>query len=279
MIITEKSEVLPFVQSGIEKSDLNSLYIPSEFSDIIPQLTKIGETIYYSKPSSVQYMTNELIGSYLAKRLGLDTVDYQIGLRKEDSQFFALSELFYEDGYQYQSALEFLGEHHYRNCFSMAQSGIKTVVPCYYSLRTLRPYKGTPFYDKNLKLIALDLKMAQRDRHEKNIIIKMASKGTIDLAPIYDYGRSYSPFYDNDAYGNPFAFIRFNTATLELLFRRYPNLRDYVEFLTKISIDEILTAIEQEKRVCYTEEIRQDYRKAQELSENVINKIKIKTYY
>ena len=58
MIITEKSEVLPFVQSGIEKSDLNSLYIPSEFSDIIPQLTKIGETIYYSKPSSVQYMTN-----------------------------------------------------------------------------------------------------------------------------------------------------------------------------------------------------------------------------
>ena len=277
MIITEKSEVLPFVQSGIEKSDLNSLYIPSEFSDIIPQLTKIGETIYYSKPSSVQYMTNELIGSYLAKRLGLDTVDYQIGLRKEDSQFFALSELFYEDGYQYQSALEFLGEHHYRNCFSMAQSGIKTVVPCYYSLRTLRPYKGTPFYDKNLKLIALDLKMAQRDRHEKNIIIKMASKGTIDLAPIYDYGRAYSVNFDL-AYGNPFAFIRYTESTLDLLFRRYPDLRDYVFFLNKIDMEEILRTIEREKHIQFTSQEKREYGLEQQNIDSLIDKVRVKRY-
>jgi len=277
MIITEKSEVLPFAQSGIEKSDLNSLYIPSEFSDIIPQLTKIGETIYYSKPSSVQYMTNELIGSYLAKRLGLDTVDYQIGLRKEDSQFFALSELFYEDGYQYQSALEFLGEHHYRNCFSMAQSGIKTVVPCYYSLRTLRPYKGTPFYDKNLKLIALDLKMAQRDRHEKNIIIKMASKGTIDLAPIYDYGRAYSVNFDL-AYGNPFAFIRYTESTLDLLFRRYPDLRDYVFFLNKIDMEEILRTIEREKHIQFTSQEKREYGLEQQNIDSLIDKVRVKRY-
>ena len=259
MIITEKSEVLPFVQSGIEQADLDSLYIPSEFSDIIPQLTKIGDTIYYSKPNSIYCMTNELIGSYLAKKLELDTVDYQIGKRQCDGQIFALSKLFYEDGYQYQSALEFLREHHYKNCFGMVQSSFKKTALCYYHLRTLKAYKGTPFYDSCMKLIVVDLKMVQRDRHDKNVIIQIDSRGKVDLAPIYDYGISYSYFYENNAYVNPFAFIRFNKVSLELLFRRYPDLRSYVEFLRKISIDEILTAIEKEKRVSFKEEMRQDY--------------------
>jgi len=277
MIITEKSEVLPFAHYGLKQADLDSLYIPSEFSDIIPQLTKIGDTIYYSKPNSIYCMTNELIGSYLAKKLELDTVDYQIGKRQCDGQIFALSKLFYEDGYQYQSALEFLREHHYKNCFGMVQSSFKKTALCYYHLRTLKAYKGTLFYDSCMKLIAVDLKMAQHDRHRKNIQIKIDSIGTIDLAPIYDYGRAYSVNFDL-AYANPFAFIRYTEASLDLLFRRYPELRDYVFFLSKITMEEILSAIEEEKKLHFTSQEKKEYCIEQQNIDSLMDKVRVKRY-
>lgn len=46
--------------------------------------------------------------------------------------------------------------------------------------------------DELLKLIVLDLKMGQMDRHGHNLMLKKNIKtGVIDLAPIYDYSRSY----------------------------------------------------------------------------------------
>lgn len=278
MVIKGDSKVICFQDNSVKERDLKSIYIPSNYSDITNCLVKIGDTIYYCKGNSLHFMTNELIGTYLAKRLGLDTVDYQIGIRESDGHFFALSEIFYEEGYQYQSACEFLKQHHYKNCFQMLPGDIRTILPSYYRMKTLKLYKGTPFYDSNLKLIALDLKMIQRDRHDENLQVKIDSKGTIDLAPIYDYGRSYKyPF--KVAYANPFAFIRFTESTLEHLFKHYPELKEYVFFLSSISIDEILSSIEEEKSVVFTPEERIEYQIAQELSENVINKAKVKTFY
>lgn len=277
MIITEKSRVIPFQHVDVEEQDLKSLNIPTHFSFIIPHLTKIGDIVYYYKSATTKSMINELIGSYLARRIGLDSVDYEIGQRESDKAFFALSKIFFEEGYQYQYAAQFLEEHGHKNSFNMLGNPMKLMLPCYYHLRTLRLYKGTPFYDSCLKLIAVDLKMAQHDRHRKNIQMKIDSIGTLDLAPIYDYGRAYSVRFDF-AYGNPFAFIRYTEATLDLLFRRYPDLRDYVFLLNKIDMEEILSALEQEKQIQFTSQEKKEYGIEQQNIDSLIDKVRVKRY-
>ncbi len=222
-------------------------------------------------------MINELIGSYLAKRIGLDSVDYEIGRRESDKALFALSKVFYEEGYQYQYADQFIKDREHKNCFNMLGNPMKLMLPCYYHLKTLRLYRGTPFYDSCMKLIAVDLKMAQHDRHRKNIQIKIDSIGTIDLAPIYDYGRAYSVNFDL-AYANPFAFIRYTEASLDLLFRRYPELRDYVFFLSKITMEEILSAIEEEKKLHFTSQEKKEYCIEQQNIDSLMDKVRVKRY-
>lgn len=277
MIITEKSKVVPFEHHDIEEQDLGSLYIPASFSFIIPHLTRLGDTVYYYKSATTKSMINELIGSYLAKRIGLDSVDYEIGRRESDKALFALSKIFFEEGYQYQYARQFLEEQGYKNGFNMLGNPVKLMLPCYYHLRTLKLYKGTSFYNSCLKLIAVDLKMAQHDRHRKNLQIKIDSRGTIDLAPIYDYGRAYSVNFDL-AYGNPFAFIRYTESTLDLLFRRYPDLRDYVFFLNKIDMEEILRTIEREKHIQFTSQEKREYGLEQQNIDSLIDKVRVKRY-
>jgi len=119
--------------------------------------------------------------------------------------------------------------------------------------------------------------MAQHDRHRKNLQIKIDSRGTIDLAPIYDYGRAYSVNFDL-AYGNPFAFIRYTESTLDLLFRRYPDLRDYVFFLNKIDMEEILRTIEREKHIQFTSQEKREYGLEQQNIDSLIDKVRVKRY-
>ncbi len=276
MIITEKSRVIPFHVINPTEEEIKQLHIPEEFIFITPYLTKIGNKIYCYKGLRSTLLINELIGSYLAKKIGLDTVDYEIGKRESDGSLFALSRVFYEEGYQYQSILAFLAEHQYQNCWQMLGNHFLQVLPAYYNMKTLRMYRGTPFYDNNLKLIAVDLKMAQHDRHKANLQIKIDSLGKIDLAPIYDYGRAYSSYFDL-SYANPFAFIRYTVLTLKILFFQYPELREYVEFLRDIPIDDILHGIESEKGILFTEEEYREYRLSQEQNDRLINQaIKIK---
>lgn len=276
MIITEKSRVFPFQKIDPTDEEIKLSHIPEEFLHIIPYLTKIGDSLYCYKGLRTPLLINELIGSYLSHRIGLDTVDYEIGKRESDGALFALSKVFYEEGYQYQSVASFLEEHHYKNCWKKLGSPILQLLPVYYNMNTLKLYRGTPFYDHNLKLIAVDLKMAQHDRHKTNMQIKIDSRGTIDLAPLYDYSRAYNIHFDL-SYANPFVFIRYTPRTLELLFSRYPELRDYVEFLRKVSIEEILQGIEEEKGILFTPEEHREYQLCQEQNDKLIDQaIKVK---
>ncbi len=276
MIITENSRVIPFQKIDPTDEEIKLSNIPKEFLSIIPYLTKVGDNIYCYKGLRTPFLINELIGSYLAHRIGLDTVDYEISKRESDGALFALSKVFYEEGYQYQSVLSFLEEHHYKSCWRKLGNPILQAIPVYYNMKTLKLYRGTPFYDNNLKLIAVDLKMAQHDRHKSNMQIKIDSRGTIDLAPVYDYSRAYNVYFDL-SYANPFAFIRYTTLTLQLLFSHYPELRDYVEFLRKVSIEEILHGIEEEKGIIFTPEEYKEYQLSQEQNDRLIDQaIKMK---
>ena len=89
--------------------------------------------------------------------------------------------------------------------------------------------------------------------------------------------RSYSVNFDL-AYANPFAFIRYTEASLDLLFRRYPELRDYVFFLSKITMEEILSAIEEEKKLHFTSQEKKEYCIEQQNIDSLMDKVRVKRY-
>ncbi len=273
MDILENSKVIPFEVIPPTEEELSNLYIPSQYRHIIGTITKLEGKFYCFKESLDFGLTNELIGSYLAKMLGLDTVDYEIGQRGEE-ELFALSKVFYEEGFQYQSVDDFLQKNHYQDCFSLSEGKF----PIYWNMKTLNLYRGTPFYNSNLKLIAVDLKMAQYDRHSRNLQIKIDPLGKIDLAPIYDYGGSYINFL-TPTYANPFACMKKNKATFEWLFTLYPELWEYVQILRGISITEILESIAQERKIEFTDLEYSSYRSLQQANDEIINKIKVKTIF
>lgn len=278
MNLLERSKAISFRENPPSEEELKSLYIPPRYKNISEQITKIEGTFYYFKETLEFSLINELIGSYLSKKIDLDTVDYEIGQKESDGTLFALSKIFYEEGYQYQSASEFLKRHHYRNCFLLPETRFLTKLPVYYNMRTLKLYRGTRFYTSNLKLIAVDLKMAQYDRHSRNLQIKIDSKGTIDLAPLYDYGGSYLAFLTKD-YVNPFVYIKKDKDTLEWLFTFYPELWEYVQFLQGISITDVLDSIAQEKGIEFTNVEYSSYRELQQANDEVMSKVKIKTIF
>lgn len=278
MKITENSRVIPFKVNAPTKEEIERLHIPEEFKHIVSYLTKIGDNIYHYKSIGVQSLTNELIGTYLSKRIGLDTVEYEIGKRETDGALFALSKIFYEEGYRYQSVPQFLEENHFKSCWQKLGTPFFQAMPLYYNMKTLRAYRGTPFYDSNLKLIAVDLKMGQYDRHSNNMQIKIDSLGTIDLAPIYDYGGAYMHFL-TQSYINPFVYIKKNKETLEWIFTMYPELYGYVRLLQGLSIPDILDDIAQEKRVEFTDVEYSCYDSLQQANDDFVGKIKVKTIF
>ncbi len=276
MIITEKSKVYPisFSQSFLTEDEISSLYIPKRYTNLIANITRLNGTFYHFKFPSERFMINELIGSYLAKRINLDTVDYEIGLLKES--YVALSKIFYEEGYQYFSSKSFLANKERSSYISGVSkfTGLK--------IGNLKSVRGESIFDDILKLTAVDLKMGQCDRHDGNLQVRIDKVGTISLAPIYDYGCSYmedrnSVHYRD--YVNPFVLVRRNPFHLGRLVRRFPKLWDYIQFLHSISMEEILGDIESQKLINFEDDEIEYYWNKQLEIDGLLDKIKIKRFF
>ncbi len=270
MIITKESKIIPYRHNVPTREEFESLHIPKRYNNLREDITRLEGAFYHMKFPSPKSMINELIGSYLSKKIGLDTVDYQIGLI--GNYFIALSKVFYEEGYQYLSAKSYLLEKG-RNSYLAASS----IFGCL-KTRNLKLFQGELVFDDILKLIAIDLKMGQSDRHGENIQIKIDRLGTISLAPIYDYGCSYMQNNDNIHYQNyasPFILVRRNPYYLGRLFRSYPKLWEYIQFLKSVSMEEILRDIECEKVITFEDSEKDYYRKKQSEIEEVLDKVKM----
>lgn len=274
MIIKEDSKVLPYRHNVPTRQEFESLHIPKQYHNLRGDITRLEGEFYHMKFPSTRFMINELIGSYLSKRIELDTVDYEIGVI--GNCYIALSKVFYEEGYRYLSAKSYLIE---RNRLDAGSTSIK--FRCL-KTRNLKLLQKEACFEDILKLIAVDLKMGQSDRHGNNVQMKIDGTGTVSLAPIYDYGCSYMESNDGicyQMYANPFVLVRRNPYSLGRLFRKYPSLQGYMHFLNQISIEEILGGIEQEKRISFEGKEYEYYQKKQGEIDEVIQNIKIKRIF
>ena len=187
-------------------------------------------------------LINELIGSYLAKLIDLDAVDYQIGMQHE-YKLYLLSKLFYERDFDYKHVDK------YDSNFLLSKIKKKFIIDNI-------PQGQDYLRDSILKLTLLDIKMCQFDRYvDTNLMIKEAKiNNFVDLAPAYDFGFSYpttSSYYSEifEIYSNYFISIRKNYESLKALLNKYPQIYETIYKLANIDIKDALNEIEKEKEI------------------------------
>lgn len=231
-------------------TDFSDIYIPSEMQraeNIKSNITKIEDKYYYYKYVSIENILNEFIGSYLCKKIELDSVDYQLGIHK--GMFYALSEIFYQEEYHYHYAQGY-NPLSYIQTEKIATIKKQDTFEKFIETLPLDVIDSSQLQDSILKLIAIDLKMGQIDRHDKNIMLMTNRKEhNTTLAPIYDFESSYVCFPNEEEiiYDNPYILLRKNQKSLMALQKKFPKISQYAEILQSIDIEQVLTEISEEK--------------------------------
>lgn len=266
--VINEDKLLHFNRCSLEKEEFKEAQVPSIFTYLRTSMTKIGEDFYFYKRSRENGIINELLGCYFAKAIGLSTVQYHLG-KNSSQEYWLLSKLFFEPGFEYKFVNDYLGPSPYPN-------GFNYLFP---SIHRLEKFKKQPMFEDALKLIALDLFMWQVDRNNENIQLK-EKEGEIFLAPVYDYGSSYDfSTLNYDFYENPLVIIRKNTASLKLLFLMYPKVYEYLHTLMDIPMRDALEDIEREHGIEIQEEIKDYYIFKQLKYNEKLGKPKMKIYH
>lgn len=244
--LNDKSKVIPIKEYGLSETEVDKIYLPEKClsmkkEEFLENVVIIENRAYYLKYANI---INELIGSFLARKINLPSVDYQIGVY--ENELYALSELFYNNDFEYFYPKDYPGfkmiiKKKFRPNF---------VTDIYYFKNKLSQFDDN-LLNELLKLIALDLKMGQVDRHGHNLMFQKNLKdGLIDLAPVYDYSNSYA-FFEKPFkyYRNVYLLIRNNKQSLQNLVKKYPQIIEYFAILKELSMEEILAGIEKEKNI------------------------------
>nr|MBP3258955.1 hypothetical protein [Bacilli bacterium] len=238
------------------------LYVPKDKYYLKNNLNKYNGKYYYVKDVTTFELLNELIGSYLAHKIDLDTVDYQIV--KEDGKTFRLMSLcFYDLLYRYYHAFEI---------------GPLTTNVINESLKgNAVPKKYEKIVSNLLKLIALDLKMGQADRNPKNVIIRESkiNKNNINLSRAFDYGYSYTTRNDgNDMYyENPYIAVRKDADSISNFAYINPNIKEFIYILKSISIEDVLSEISSMYDILIPDDVKTYYKKKDAANNELFRKI------
>ena len=260
------------IEMNTKNFNREGAYIPKNmsFDRIINNIYNDNGTYYYAKEIDLldgeDLIIHELIGSYLAKLIGLDEVDYKIG--RLGDKIYMLSELFFDRDFTYS----YVGKCRFN-------ANLKNLKKAYLVDKIPQEYPN--LRDSILKLVLLDLKMGQYDRYNpSNITIKKALITDYkDLAPIYDFGFAY-PFTfgfnldDFEIYYNAFIKIRKNEESLNLLIDKYPHIQDTIHTLACANMRLILDIIRFENGIKIDNDIKQHIIKQDDKNSKLLKRFK-----
>ncbi len=243
MLVNDSSEVIYFDNRQIPISEQVSLGFPRNLRHYAHNVVMIDGKYYYAKKCSVNTLINELIGSYYSTLIGLDVVDYRIGKANTDkNSLYALSEIFYKDGYSYTTVENIFGGLRPDDS-KIYSRGLGSLYVCDTSVLSL--VNSRQLIDDVLKMSAVDLKTGQVDRYNYNVILRDNGIEK-ELEKVFDFGWSYAvDKKDNkSAYYNPFLVVRRNTISILGLAHRYPQIRESAAILSTTPLYDVLKDIE-----------------------------------
>lgn len=214
-------------------SDNSEVFLPENRKKEAWMFTQIDEQDYFHKMCTPYNLISELLGSYFSKQIGLNAVENKIGFIDGYNSVYAVSKSFYKEGYTYY----FMDELGYDD-----KEGFEE----YNFLRKVKKNFGKEILNELLKLIVIDLKMGQVDRHGQNITFyRKDFLEKFKLAPLYDFSYSYM-HKKISYYKNPFILININLETLKLLVEKYPIIMESIDIVKDIRIEDALDEISRE---------------------------------
>lgn len=75
MKVNENSKIIPLEKLELSNEEIRSLYIPKKYDSIKESITCYQKEYYYYKSVTANLLINELLGSYLAKKVLLLSLD------------------------------------------------------------------------------------------------------------------------------------------------------------------------------------------------------------
>lgn len=246
MKVNDSSSILTFEQISIPQKELKRIGVTHDIHDMERHVVKINGKYYYSKVCTNKELINELIGTYLCKLVGLDVVDYQIGrLANCDSSnnYYALSEIFYRNNYFYSTVRDYFDM--IPDDTKVYSEGIDSLFNCETSV--LDMVSDKKLEEAVLKMSSVDIKMGQIDRHNYNVMLRLAMNGKVELEKLYDFGCAYDddpPYPEFYCYDNPFLIVRKNFISLNRLAARYPYIIKSAKLLSEVPLYDVLKEIE-----------------------------------
>jgi len=190
-------------------------------------------------------LINELIGEYLANRLGLDTVHYELARinTQSDRELIGLaSENFIQKRNKYLFIRDMDISVNYANTNNLNR--LRHICPNEENYKEL--------LDEIYKLVALDIYMSQEDRCEQNIQFRKHKKN-LHLAPIYDYEYSFNDPYDL-RYGS--CILGINVDDLD----SYPKIKEGLDKLFSLDMKDIIEDIETQRKIIVPENTKEKYK-------------------
>lgn len=238
MEINDSSNVIEFNFDATKKDIMKIL--PDGFSNIIDDVVMINGEYYHSKLVTSREMINELIGSFYSKQVGLDAVDYKIGIC--EGKVYALSKIFFKPGFSY------VYPHIY---FERRLAGhthnTDSISPNMYEIMFLNRLNNTEAINSVLKMTAVDLKMNQIDRHSYNVLFRIKN-GTVFIEKVFDFACAYGLYknysYSDFFYENPFLMVSKDVLTLSKFAIEYPLFSKSATILSEIQVTDALKEIE-----------------------------------
>lgn len=251
-LITNQTNILNLSDKYITENKKNSII------DIMPNLARkyyskmyYKNGIWYYFKKDIEYgfypftISEELIGTYLANILDLETVKYEIAKTKNNygiaSQNFKTT------------------DNNYYTFYDLVDIEINDNIDILKLLITKENYQI--LLDQILKLLALDTYMLQQDRCNINLQFKQNIKTKeLQLAPIYDYANCNSNV--KDTYITKNVLFNVTEGNINELVERYPKYKEYISILLSHSLKQIWEQICIDYKLnmdCFTYDRVKDY--------------------
>ncbi len=188
---------------------------------------------------------NELLGEYLATKLGLDTVHYEMAklIHPNGKETIGLaSENFVHKGNKYYFIRDMDISVNYADTSNINR--FRYICPSEENYKEL--------VSEINKLTALDIFMSQEDRCEQNVQFRKHKK-ELHLAPIYDYEFSFKNPYDL-RYGSCILGVNVDDAIY------YPGINSELDKLFSLDMKDVLEEIEEERKITIPIDKKEHYK-------------------
>lgn len=231
-LVNDTSITIEEKKEALGKSDTSL----SKQEEYMKMMYKMNNTWYYFKKEEENYthpfyLLDELMGSYLATKKGMEAISYFIATIKQKKKQKILglaSKNFKKEGYDY-----YFGEYFYETC--RKDFGEIYDFQC---ISNLEFFCQERFLNQILELFALDVFMLQKDRKSANVQfqINKITKET-NLAPLYDFSNCNSRI-DKEGLYLQNCFLVIKEGNLCQLIKKYPYFASCLSTFLEIGMRE-----------------------------------------